>query len=473
MKRWIFIIISILYFPITELSADEGLSGFSDVETEALIKDMLRIIYNQSNMDLENTDVLFLTSEDINAFINEDNNVFVFAGLILKLDTALEVFSILCHEAGHVACGHIARESQKMNQLSSIGFAMLPILIIAGIANPLAGIGGLLASSCILTHQLCLYTIAEEKAADTFAIKVLASLGYPIDGFIDGFKKVLQREMSYDIKNMTFKTHPDTIDRIRHAIEFSKAYYKNRKLKEFPKSFQERFERVFYKLSAFLRTRDSFYKNTLKSKRYIQYGEAILLHKEDKSDAAIKVLDKLFSNSPNDPYYLELRGQILYESGRLLEAIRSYLKALKFLPGSSSIIIDLSRTLVKLASDKISVEDEKGARKILNINGLETRINEQLIDLALKMLHPVYIKDKWNPLLISVMLGCYRAKNDKAMSLFMLAHSSYMEGDFRRAFMEAEESVNLLKQEKRNYLQVEDFLFLIRDTIDKKSKLIG
>lgn len=471
MKRWIFIIISILHVSTSNLSANEGLSGFADVETEALIKDMLHIIYNQSNIDLQNTEVLFLTSEDINAFINEDNNVFVFAGLILKLDTALEVFSVLCHETGHVACGHIARASQKMNQLSSIGFAMLPILIIAGIANPLAGISGLLASSCILTHQLCLYTIAEEKAADTFAIKVLASLGYSAEGFIETFKKTRKREMSIDIKNMTFKTHPDTIDRIRHAIELSNTYYKNRKIKKFPQSFQDRFERVFYKLSAFLRSRDSFYKNTLKSKRYIQYGEAVLLHKEGKSREAIKTLDKLFSNSKNDPYYLELRGQILYESGRLLEATESYLQALKILPESSSIIIDLARTLVSFSESRLSEADTVRIRRMLNIKCQDTKT--QLINIALKMLHPVYLKDRWNPILISTMLGCYRAKNDRAMSLFMLAHASYMEGDFRRASMEAEESINLLKKENRNYLQVEDFLFLIRDTIDKRSSIIG
>lgn len=456
-----------IFLIIFNLLAEEGFQGFSDTETENLIKDMISIIYKHSNMPNENIKVLFLIDNNINAFVNENNNVFVFSGLLLNLENALEVFSILCHEAGHVACGHTVRLQNRMNQLSSIGMAMVPIFILAGIANPGAAIGAMLATGNILMHQLCLYTINEEKSADTFAIKTLASLNYPLSGFISSFKKLMEYERVVDIKNMSFKTHPDLIERIRNCNDMINIYYRDKKTKQFPKTFQERFERVFYKLSGFLRSRHIFYKHLLPSKKYMQYGEAVLLHKEGLSSKAIQVLDKLLDKYPKDPYFLELKGQILYESGDFLNAAINYKKAMDRLPSASLIKIDFAKSLLKLVNETDLYKAKKLARSLgMNIN---SPLKVQFINLAEKTLKREETFNDDNLELITALLRCYRLKKDKAMSLFMLGKISYLEGNRNRALVELQEALNLLKKEKRSYIKVEDFILMIRNELNKSS----
>ena len=51
----------------------------------------------------------------------------------------------------------------------------------------------------------------------------------------------------------------------------------------------------------------------------------------------------LIFEQPEDPYFHELKGQILYESGRIDEAIPPYEKAVELSPSSALILTDLAR----------------------------------------------------------------------------------------------------------------------------------
>ncbi|MBN8501823.1 MAG: tetratricopeptide repeat protein, partial [Sphingomonadales bacterium] len=51
------------------------------------------------------------------------------------------------------------------------------------------------------------------------------------------------------------------------------------------------------------------------------YARAYAWHKAAYPDKALAEANSLIANNPNDPYFLELKGQILLESGRPAEAL--------------------------------------------------------------------------------------------------------------------------------------------------------
>jgi predicted Zn-dependent protease len=58
-------------------------------------------------------------------------------------------------------------------------------------------------------------------------------------------------------------------------------------------------------------------------------------------------IDGLVRDYPNDPYFHELRGQVLYENGHPAESVASYRKAVQLLPGAALIKIDFARSLIE------------------------------------------------------------------------------------------------------------------------------
>ena len=58
-----------------------------------------------------------------------------------------------------------------------------------------------------------------------------------------------------------------------------------------------------------------------------RYARAYAYHKTAQVDRALTEADSLLAVDPNDPYFLELKGQVLLESGRPEEALAPLRKA--------------------------------------------------------------------------------------------------------------------------------------------------
>src|SRR5437762_8640441 len=66
-----------------------------------------------------------------------------------------------------------------------------------------------------------------------------------------------------------------------------------------------------------------------------------------KLDLALPEIDGLIRDFPNDPYYRELKGQILFENGRVRDAMRPYEDAVKLAPSAALLRIALSQTYIE------------------------------------------------------------------------------------------------------------------------------
>ena len=78
-----------------------------------------------------------------------------------------------------------------------------------------------------------------------------------------------------------------------------------------------------------------------------RYARAIALYRTAALGSALLTIDGLLKEYPNDPYFHELRGQMLYENGRAAESVASYRRAVQLLPSAGIIKIDFARALLE------------------------------------------------------------------------------------------------------------------------------
>jgi predicted Zn-dependent protease len=97
-----------------------------------------------------------------------------------------------------------------------------------------------------------------------------------------------------------------------------------------------------------------------------RYARAIALYRTGALGSALLTIDGLLKEHPNDPYFHELRGQMLYENGRANEAVPSYRRAVQLLPGAAIIKVDFARALLetnKPENDREAVRNLELARQ--------------------------------------------------------------------------------------------------------------
>jgi predicted Zn-dependent protease len=82
-----------------------------------------------------------------------------------------------------------------------------------------------------------------------------------------------------------------------------------------------------------------------------KYARAIAAYRDLKTDDAVKQIDALIAERPKDPYLQELKGQVLYEAGRIKESEAPHRKSVELKPTAPLLLINLGQTLVALDDD--------------------------------------------------------------------------------------------------------------------------
>jgi predicted Zn-dependent protease len=77
-----------------------------------------------------------------------------------------------------------------------------------------------------------------------------------------------------------------------------------------------------------------------------RYARAVLAHRSGRLSESLSLIDGLIQGSPNNPYFLELRGQVLLESGRAREAVAPLRRASQLAPQANTIRTMLGHALV-------------------------------------------------------------------------------------------------------------------------------
>ena len=87
-----------------------------------------------------------------------------------------------------------------------------------------------------------------------------------------------------------------------------------------------------------------------------RYARAIAYYQMKEPDKALKRVDALLADQPNNPYLWELKGQILFEFGRAKEAEAPQRRSVELKPDAPLLRVNLGQTLIAL-DDKTKVDE--------------------------------------------------------------------------------------------------------------------
>lgn len=303
-----------------------------DAETEALFQDMMDPLTVAAGLQPGQVRVHLLGDRSINAFVAGSQDVYVFSGLIEAADSAEEVQGVLAHELGHIMGGHAIRINEGASKATGISLLSL-LLGAAAIAagGSEAGMGIMMAGQQAALGKFLAFTRVQESTADAAGTQYPSKAGISGRGSLAFFKKLQNLEFRYGIKQdddqAYGRTHPmsgDRIQALREVYVIDPAWEKPA-----DPDIERRFQRIKAKLSGYMADPERTLRKYPESDTSIpaRYARAYAWHKSAYPQKALAEVEGLLKTNPEDPYFLELEGQVLLESGRPKEAIPALRKA--------------------------------------------------------------------------------------------------------------------------------------------------
>ena len=407
-----------------------------DAETEALLRDMADPLVEAAGLRPGNVDIVLVNDPSINAFVAGGQVVYIHSGLLNAADTANEVQGVIAHELGHITGGHVISSEDGMRASRNISILSLLVGIAAAVAGSGdAGMAAIMAGQRAALGKYLAFSRVQESAADAAGAQYLSDAGITGKGSLEFFGKLLNEEYRYgrsQSDEAAFnRTHPlsgDRIARLREVYEVDPAW-------DTPPDpeLQARFERVRAKLFGYL----SEPKMTLRTYPVTdttvpaRYARAYAYHKEARVDAALSETDALIAADPDDPYFLELRGQVLLESGRPNDALPDLRRATE-LTNSEPLIASL------FGHALIATEDPDH------------------YDEAEKVLRAAVAKDRLNPFAWYQLGVVYAAQGDMPRAHLASAEQQVMTNRYIDALRSAQLAESALPKGSADWLRAQD-----------------
>ena len=329
-----------------------------DTEIEETMRDYTTPILRAAGLSPSSVDLYLVNDPSLNAFVTRGQNIFLHSGIILQSDTPNQLKGVIAHEAGHIAGGHIVRSDY--GNRSAYG-AML-IAAGVGLAAILAGEGG--AGALILGGsqqfgqiEALAYSRVNESAADQYAAQYMEATGQSGQGLIDFFDRFRAQEVLSNARRYPyFRGHPlssDRIDALRERVEESQ--YTTAKDTD---TEQHRLEMAKAKLRGFLEGPQVVFSKypPEDQSQPARYARAVAHYRAADLRNAIREIDSLITEEPNNPYFHELKAQILYESGQREKAIEPARKALELKPDAPLLEIALAQSLLE-TSERANIDE--------------------------------------------------------------------------------------------------------------------
>ena len=87
-----------------------------DAEIGKLVRSLSTPLLTAAGLNTNSVQVYIVNNREMNAFVTRGQKIFINSGLILDTDHAGQLTSIIAHEAGHLAAGHLARAREELGQ---------------------------------------------------------------------------------------------------------------------------------------------------------------------------------------------------------------------------------------------------------------------------------------------------------------------------------------------------------------------
>lgn len=420
-----------------------------DAETEALLHDMAKPLIKAAGLDPANVDIVLVSDPDVNAFVAGGQAVYVNSGLINEADTAAQVQGVIAHELGHVTGGHAV-----LNQGAGAATSISLLSLLLGAAAAAAG-GGEAAMGVIMAGQQAAmgkylaYTRSQEATADAAGAQFLSKAGISGRGSVEFFKKLENMEYRYGYsqrdQDQFYSTHPLTGDRIatlQDTYEKDPAW----SAPDDPK-LQQRFVRMKAKLFGYIADPAQVLRKYPPTDNSIpaHYARAYAYNRESRLDDARAETEALVTGDPNDPYFLEMEGQILLESGQPTQALEPLRRAVQ-LTGNQPLIATLFGHALMATEDPANFKE------------------------AERVLRAAVVRDRDNPFAWYQLGTIYAANGDMPRARLASAEQQVLSGSMQEALMSAQAAEAGLPANSPDWLRAQDIEMQARAALERQKK---
>ena len=330
-----------------------------DTEIENIFTEWTTPLLKTSEIGEKSIRIILVQSNDINAFVAGGANIFVFTGLIEETDGPGELIGVMAHEMGHIAGGHLIATRSALERASYESILGTVLGIGAAIVTGDGGAASAIISGSqnVATRRFLAHSRVHEAAADQAAFSYVTRAGMNPAGLVSFLKKLEDQELlPASQQNEYVRTHPITRTRIEAAeARLAKSGLKD---KPFPPQWIEQHARMRAKLVGFISPeRVAWAYEDSDTSIAARYARAIAAYRLNDIPSALRGIDGLIADEPNNPYFHELKGQMLVDFSRIAEAIPSYRKSVKILPDAPLLRIATAHALIESGEGKAKLEE--------------------------------------------------------------------------------------------------------------------
>jgi predicted Zn-dependent protease len=348
------------------VAAAQGLNLIRDTEIEKLLQDYARPVFKVAN--LPPVAIHIIQDDSINAFVTQGNNMFINTGLLLVSRNSNEVIGVMAHETGHIVGGHAVTFGDSVAAASTTSVLTTLLGLAAGVASksPDVGMAVMLGGQGTAMRQLMAFSRDQESRADQFAIKALYESHQSPQGLRDFFARLAGQELLLAERQDPYvRTHPLTrerMDTVQAAVNTS-PYTHNPP----DPALELRHRRMVAKLFAFLKPQGTTLMKygERDTSQEARYARSIAYFRRGQVDKALPLIDGLIAEFPKDPYFWELKGQMLLESGKMEGAVNAYRKSVEILPDAPLNQVSMAHAMVESGNKSYAGDAERALQTAL------------------------------------------------------------------------------------------------------------
>jgi len=439
-----FTFFAVLALPIAQVQAQ---SILRDAETEAFLRHVSEPIFRAAGLTPSSVKIYLLNDKSLNAFVTGGQNIFLHSGLIIESDNIDQLLGVIAHETGHIAGGHLNRIGDAANTAGNISIMSMVLgaaAILAGGGD--AGVGILMAGQSVAQRQFLSYSRVQESSSDQAGAKYLNAAGISGRGLVEFFDKLRDQEILAQIRQDPYvRSHPLNRTRILSLEEVvsSSPYY------DTPPNTNNNaaFSRIKAKLSGYLdKPQQTLRKYPLTDTSIsARYSRVYAYHKALEWDLALAEADELLKVEPNNPYFYEIKGQVLFENGKVREALPVLEKATALAPREPLVATALGQAMV-------SLEDKA------------------LMARAIPILEDAVRKDSGNSFAWFNLAKAYSWTGEEPKAALATAERFFSMGRASQALLHARRAVEGLKEGSPDWLRAQDILFVSEQAAAREKK---
>lgn len=410
-----------------------------DAEIEAIIRDFARPILTAAGIDADAVTIALVEDRQINAFVAGGMNMFLHTGLLQDSDDASQLLGVIAHEGGHIAGGHLIRGRDAMENASAQAILTTILGIGAAVISGRgdAGMAAVMAGNEMARRNLLAFSRAQESAADQAGLTYLERSRVSAKGLLTFLEKLAGQELAPASRQSEYlRTHPltrDRIDSVRAHVERSKYS---------AAAVAPEVERAFVRMRAKL---DGYLEPLTALRRYsaddptvsARYARAIAAYRRGEIKKALPEFDALIAAEPQNPYLHEMKGQILLENSRVVEAVPAFRRAVALAPESGLLRAALAQALLE-------TNDPRG------------------LDEAIEHLTAAKRTEAHTPFVWRLAATAWGRKGNQGMTAYALAEEALSRGDDVVARAQSDRAMDLLPYGSPGWLRAQDIRAVVR-----------